>query len=69
MTQENRDRGQEPLEKHSLPGTNQAGRGPGSGEQDEPGQGPEDARAPDHGQLDSHSLPGTNQAGKGPAEP
>lgn len=68
MTQEKLDSGQEQLERQSLPGTNQAGKGPGAGEQDEPGEESDHVR-PHHDQVDAHSLPGTNQAGKGPAGP
>jgi hypothetical protein len=45
------------LKAHSLPGTNQAGKGPGSCEKDHDDM---------NDQLKAHSLPGTNQAGKGP---
>ena len=61
---ENEDHGakQEQIEEHSLPGTNQAGKGPSSCEDDQenrPGGG-----AQHQDQLEEHSLPGTNQAGK-----
>jgi hypothetical protein len=64
---ENEDQGgeQDQLQEHSLPGTNQAGKGPGSCEETDqenrPGRG-----GPQHPErLEEHSLPGTNQAGKG----
>ena len=60
MANNDHDRRQDALEKHSLPGTNQAGKGPGSVERDE------QQETPDEEQLREHSLPGTNQAGKGP---
>lgn len=56
----NRDHGgkQDPIDKHSLPGTNQAGKRP------------EPCDENDHeNKPDEHSLPGTNQAGKGPDRP
>jgi hypothetical protein len=65
---ENEERGgkQDQLEEHSLPGTNQAGKGPSSGEENDqenrPGGGSQH-----QDQLEEHSLPGTNQAGKGPS--
>lgn len=61
-------RKQDQLEEHSLPGTNQAEKGPGScdenDEENTPGR-----RGATHpqDQLEEHSLPGTNQAGKGRA--
>ncbi len=64
------DRDEHPgqLEEHSLPGTNQAGKGPDSTDSEEPDGTPERGREPqdDHqdDQLEEHSLPGTNQAGK-----
>jgi hypothetical protein len=58
------DRKQDQLEKHSLPGTNQAGKGPSLGENgarlNRPSQAPEQQDE----QQREHSLPGTNQAGK-----
>ena len=69
---ENRGQGdtQDQLEQHSLPGTNQAGKGPEKNDQESrPGGGAE--HQDQHGdlgdkqdQLEEHSLPGTNQAGK-----
>jgi hypothetical protein len=56
---------QEQLEKHSLPGTNQAGKGARPSEKrddDEPEPGSKAEQ--DQDQLEAHSLPGTNQAGK-----
>jgi len=60
---EDKDRGDErdQLEEHSLPGTNQAGKGPASSEKS--GMKNRSGR----GASEKHSLPGTNQAGKGPA--
>lgn len=72
MTQQNRDADQEHLEQHSLPGTNQAGKGPESCAQDESEPGPpgfDDARTPRQDQREAHSLPGTNQGGKDPGGP
>ena len=65
---ENKDRRgeQDQLEEHSLPGTNQAGKGPDPCEQAEPETMPGGRRRQD-GALKEHSLPGTNQAGKGPS--
>ena len=56
---------QEQLEEHSLPGTNQAGKGPGSSETTNRENSPS-SEGHDKEQLEEHSLPGTNQAGKGP---
>lgn len=58
---------QDEREKHSLPGTNQAGKGPSGGDEvaDEHSGG-RSGPAQDH--LEKHSLPGTNQAGKGPGQ-
>ncbi len=63
---ENKDHGgeQDQLEEHSLPGTNQAGKGPGSGEQNDQEKRPGGAEAEHQEQLEEHSLPGTNQAGR-----
>lgn len=65
MEIEERDGEQDQLEEHSLPGTNQAGKGPGAREETDqenrPGSG-----EPDQERLEEHSLPGTNQAGEGP---
>ena len=65
---ENQDRRgeQDQLEKHSLPGTNQAGKGPDPSEQADPENTPGRGRRHD-GALEEHSLPGTNQAGEGPS--
>ena len=64
MGNEDPDDGPDPLEEHSLPGTNQAGKGPGSSDgNDQESRG---GKAIDQDQLEDHSLPGTNQAGKGP---
>jgi hypothetical protein len=54
------------LEAHSLPGTNQAGKGPGLREKHDQENGPGGAEPQRQEQLEKHSLPGTNQAGKGP---
>lgn len=56
---------QDQLEEHSLPGTNQAGTGPGSSE-DDPGDASTEGTPQRQEDLDAHSLPGTNQAGTGP---
>jgi len=58
------DKGEDQREKHSLPGTNQAGKGPESGETDCHENNPGGHGTQD--QLEKHSLPGTNEAGKGP---
>ncbi len=64
MNEKNDDAMQGRVNEHSLPGTNQAGRGAtvregataeGDGSRDDEPQG----------RLEEHSLPGTNQAGKG----
>jgi hypothetical protein len=55
------DKGDDELEKHSLPGTNQAGDGPEPCEHENK---PAEQAAPQQDQLEKHSLPGTNQAGK-----
>ena len=64
----NEDHGgkQDQLEKHSLPGTNQAGKGSGPGETHDQENRPGDGEAQQQDRLEKHSLPGTNQAGKGP---
>ncbi len=65
MENENRRGEQDQLEEHSLPGTNQAGKGSDQCEAADPEKGP--ARGQRHdAALEEHSLPGTNQAGKGP---
>jgi hypothetical protein len=58
--------GEREREKHSLPGTNQAGKGPEPCEKDRGETGPADQVPPQPDQLEKHSLPGTHQAGKGP---
>jgi hypothetical protein len=64
---ENEDGGkQDQLEEHSLPGTNQAGKGPDASEENDQENRPGRGGAPRQKQLEEHSLPGTNQAGKGP---
>jgi hypothetical protein len=65
MENENHDGKQDQLEEHSLPGTNQAGKGPATGEKNDQQNRPGGQGAND--QLEEHSLPGTNQAGKGPS--
>ena len=50
-------------EKHSLPGTNQAGKGPDSLEKSDDGVAPRGKEPKGTTPLDEHSLPGTNQAG------
>jgi hypothetical protein len=64
---ENEDQGgkQDQLEKPSLPGTNQAGKGPSSCEKNDQENKPRGVGAQHQDQLEEHSLPGTNQAGKG----
>jgi hypothetical protein len=64
MTNEDRNK-QNQVQQHSLPGTNQAGKGPDSSKKGdhEHRPGAEIGSASD--QLEKHSLPGTNQAGKG----
>ena len=57
---------QDQLEKHSLPGTNQAGKGPGSYEKNDQENRPDGGGTQHQDQREEHSLPGTNQAGKGP---
>jgi hypothetical protein len=68
---EDKDRGgkQDQLNKHSLPGTNQAGKEPGSCEGNDQENRPGGGGAQHQNQLEKHSLPGTNQAGKGPTTP
>jgi hypothetical protein len=67
---EDKNRGkQNQLEEHSLPGTNQAGKGPGSPEENDQNDGSDRGRAQDQDQLEEHSLPGTNQAGKARKDP
>ena len=63
---ENEDHGgkQDQLEEHSLPGTNQAGKGPSSCEKNDEENRPGGGGAQHQDQLEEHSLPGTNQAGK-----
>jgi hypothetical protein len=67
---ENKNHGdkQDQLDEHSLPGINQAGKGPGSREKNdqESKRGSEGSQHQHQHQLEEHSLPGTNQAGKGP---
>jgi hypothetical protein len=67
MENEDRRRKQDQLEEHSLPGTNQAGKGPGSCEKNDPENRPSGEGVEHQDQLEKHSLPGTNQAGKGPS--
>jgi len=58
---------QDQLEAHSIPGTNQAGKGPEPCEEADPKNRPDHERQRQHDDgLEEHSLPGTNQAGKGP---
>ena len=59
---EKRSNDEEQLLAHSLPGTNQAGKGADDEERD---HRDEQKRNHDQEHLDAHSLPGTNQAGKG----
>ena len=67
MEDKDRGRKQDQLEEHSLPGTNQAGKGPDSCEKTDHKNGPDGSASPHQTPLEEHSLPGTNQAGKGPA--
>ena len=62
MKNEKRSDNDEQLKAHSLPGTNQAGKGADEGQHDDRD---ERKRSDDQEQLNAHSLPGTNQAGKG----
>jgi hypothetical protein len=55
---------QDQLEEHSLPGTNQAGKGISSCEKNDQENRPGGGDAEHKDQLEEHSLPGTNQAGK-----
>jgi hypothetical protein len=58
-------KGEDELEKHSLPGTNQAGKGPEAGEKDcddKPAVQP----GTQQDQPGKHSPSGSNQAGEGP---
>ena len=57
---------QDQLAEHSLPGTNQAGRGPSSCEKNHEESSSGGRGSQQHDQLEEHSLPGTNQSGKGP---
>jgi hypothetical protein len=63
---ENEDHGgkQDQLQEHSLPGTNQAGKGPSSCEKNDQENKPGVEVSEHQDQLEGHSLPGTNQAGK-----
>ncbi len=67
MDKEPEGREQDQLKEHSLPGTNQAGKGANPGEKAGQLNGPREAPRPPHDQLQEHGLPGTNQAGKGPS--
>ena len=60
---------QDQLNEHSLPGTNQAGKEPGSGEKNDQEDRPGGGGAQHQDQLEKHSLPGTHQAGKGATKP
>jgi len=55
------------LEEHSLPGTNQAGKGPDACDTNDQAGRPTTGGAQQEDQLEEHSLPGTDQAGKGPS--
>jgi hypothetical protein len=66
MENEDHDGKQEQLEEHSLPGTNQARKGPSSCEKNDQENRPGGVGAQHQDQLEEHSLPGTNQAGKEP---
>ena len=69
MEDKNHGSKQDQLNEHSLPGTNQAGTGPGSCEKNDQENRPGGGGAEHQDQLEKHSLPGTNQAGKGPTKP
>jgi hypothetical protein len=58
---------QEQLEKHSLPGTNQASKGPGSCEENKQANRRGESETERQERVKKHSLPGTNQAGRGPS--
>ena len=64
---ENEDHGgkHDQLEEHSLPGTNQAGKGLSSCEKSDQENSPSGGGPQHKDQLEEHSLPGTTQAGKG----
>ena len=64
MENQDQGNGHDQLEKHSLPGTNQAGKGSDSCETDDHKSRPGGSAGPQQDQLEKHSLPGTNQAGK-----
>jgi hypothetical protein len=68
MANEEHGARQDQLEKHSLPGTNQAGKGPGKPGSEDEAENPPARGAHEQDQLEKHSLPGTNQAGKGASE-
>jgi len=61
MENQDQDSKQEQLVEHSLPGTNQAGKGAKNDHERKPA-----GRTENRHELEEHSLPGTNQAGKGP---
>ena len=69
MENEHHGREKNQFEEHSLPGTNQAGKGPISCEKNEHENRPGVGRGPDEDQLEEHSLPGTNQAGRPSSRP
>jgi hypothetical protein len=52
---------QDQIEEHSLPGTNQTGKGRGDREEQREAK---DERETMEEEEQEHSLPGTNQAGK-----
>ena len=64
MEDKDHGRKQDQLDEHSLPGTNQVGKGPGSCEKNDENRPGGGTQHPDP--LDEHSLPGTNQADRGP---
>ena len=67
MNDKDRSSNQGQLKEHSLPGTNQAGKGPDSCETSDPKTNSGSVSPQHETHLKKHSLPGTNQAGKGPA--
>ena len=68
MGLKDQDTVQDQLDQHSLPGTNQAGKGPGAREENALENGPDDSKGQRQDQLEEHSLPGTNPGWESPAE-
>jgi hypothetical protein len=63
MKNEDHDGKQDQIEEHSLPGTNQAGKGPGACETNDQENRPGGRVAQHQEQLEEHSLPGTKTIG------